>query len=317
MVWVLGSIAIMDSPQPEPTKSHNLGDSLAILTLVIALLCWAFVPTIIGKALAVAASVAILVYLAYKSHFTRNFSRVQQHIMAGLIAFGLIVFATIQLHKEWKAAHPDLIAKSAPQSPPLSPQKSDAPPQQPLPVPRQPTTTPANSRVAKVAVTEPPKPARIPTAPPPNPSAPPVSVTVEGGVKQGGDGDCQANAIGGSATVGDNCYGNPKQIGPGLTVTILLMKPSMDWMNQARDLNNSRKYAALLAHAREGIKNFPEWLTPYLFGSVAALNTGDVETARQMLSAYDKSRGQAYDEGDGERLADGLRATLGMETKQP
>lgn len=88
-------------------KSHNLGDSLAFGALAITALTWALSPTLLEKAMAIVAGGGLLAYLAYKSHFTRNYPRHSKHVIAALFLLAALAGGGWQLWSQWKREKPE------------------------------------------------------------------------------------------------------------------------------------------------------------------------------------------------------------------
>jgi hypothetical protein len=78
------------------------------------LLTWVFIPGIWEKVVALVAAVALLVYLSYRSYFTRNFSQREQRIVATILAVIVLGAGVIQLRGDWKNQHAGTAAPSKP-----------------------------------------------------------------------------------------------------------------------------------------------------------------------------------------------------------
>jgi len=107
-----------DLPSPssatDPSKHHNLGDSLTVLGLAVAAITWALVPNLLARAACVFVGLGILIYLAYRSHFVRNWRPWSKHVLSLVLVAGLLTLALFQLIPEWKRT------KAATQSPPTN-----------------------------------------------------------------------------------------------------------------------------------------------------------------------------------------------------
>lgn len=93
------------------TSSHNLGDSLAIVGIVLAILCWIFVPTLPAKLIALAVCVAAVIYLSYRSHWTRNISKNRRSLIAIVFALFIVGVGGRQLYFQYYI-HPSLSFKA-------------------------------------------------------------------------------------------------------------------------------------------------------------------------------------------------------------
>jgi hypothetical protein len=103
---------------PATKKHHNLGDSLAIIALVVAALTWAFAPNFIAKSVAVFFSTALLIYLSYRSYFVRDWPNWSRHIAAVIMLFAVPAVALLQLLPQWRAEHTGEVAPTQ-SAPPL------------------------------------------------------------------------------------------------------------------------------------------------------------------------------------------------------
>jgi hypothetical protein len=142
-----------------------------------------------------------------------------------------------------------------------------------------------------------------------------------GVVQNGGTGNtasptCNPPVNPNAGVVTYSCYGNPRNDSVGIT-TLLDVQPSAEWFKRAIDLDRKEQYAALLIHAKAGIKEFPEWLTPYLFAGESDYFTGNIHEMRTMATAFDKSSGPAYGEGACKSLADALHKAVQQTASQP
>jgi hypothetical protein len=91
---------------PQTRWHHNLGDSLTIVGLAVAVLTWAFAPNFYAKSVAVFIGMGLLIYLSYKSHFVRNWPDFCKHIGA-ILAFAVVLAAALlQLIPQWGEEHP-------------------------------------------------------------------------------------------------------------------------------------------------------------------------------------------------------------------
>ena len=61
------------------------------------------------------------------------------------------------------------------------------------------------------------------------------------------------------------------------------------------DLNNSQQYTDLLSLCNEKIKSVPAWLTPYLFCSLAYLESHD-QKWKELFLYYEQHTGPAYED---------------------
>jgi hypothetical protein len=89
---------------PAP-KHHNLGDSLAIVGLAVAVITWALAPNFFAKSIAVLFGTGLLVYLSYKSHFVRSFPEGCKHMAAVATFLAVLTVALLQLIPQWKEEH--------------------------------------------------------------------------------------------------------------------------------------------------------------------------------------------------------------------
>jgi hypothetical protein len=79
----------------------SFSDTLGIGAIVVGLLCWAFVPTLAPRAIAMLLIIGGAVLLAYRSHYSRRISITQQHILATILGIGIAVLCCFQLHAQW------------------------------------------------------------------------------------------------------------------------------------------------------------------------------------------------------------------------
>ncbi len=63
------------------------------------------------------------------------------------------------------------------------------------------------------------------------------------------------------------------------------------------ELYNAGGHAELLTKCRDQISSVPDWLTPYLFCSLAYLANEDRTRAKEMLDYFDQKKGPAYEVG--------------------
>jgi len=105
-----------------PGQHHNLGDSLTIIGLVVAVLTWILAPNFWAKSIGVLACTAALVYLSFRSHFVRTFGLRIKSLIAAVAVVVVAIFALAQLLPQWKQEHqtlqidrqPQPVAKSTP-----------------------------------------------------------------------------------------------------------------------------------------------------------------------------------------------------------
>jgi hypothetical protein len=106
-----------------------------------------------------------------------------------------------------------------------------------------------------------------------------IPITIPGTVKQGGNGDCQANAVGGPATVKDCGKQDPNKpfvtwLPDGHTYSTLGGRVDLDdaelpAFGKMIDAEKAGEWSLLLQLSEDEIKSHPEWLTPYAFSGLA------------------------------------------------
>jgi hypothetical protein len=124
----------------------------------------------------------------------------------------------------------------------------------------------------------------------------PGQITVNGNVSQGGNGDCQANAIGGSATV-ESCGASEAVTGVysyKLNGNLVITEGArqtwkdgeVDSYRAIVEASNSKDWARLNEITEKEISRAPRWLTPYLFSGVANLQLCNKEIALKRLNYF-------------------------------
>jgi hypothetical protein len=87
--------------QEYPSKRfRTLGDSLAILGVVVAIVCWVLVPTLTEKLVALLVAAALCVYLSYRSHWSKRIPRYLMHLMAATSVVVILGGGGWQLYEE-------------------------------------------------------------------------------------------------------------------------------------------------------------------------------------------------------------------------
>jgi hypothetical protein len=107
-------------------KRHTLGDTISILGIALSLLLWAVCPTLYARAGALTLVVALSIYLAHRSHFTRAWSNRKKLWAASIAACSIVALSCAQLVPQWKSEHhPELKGDTRVA---VSKQESPAPP---------------------------------------------------------------------------------------------------------------------------------------------------------------------------------------------
>lgn len=89
------------------SSSRNLSDSLAIVGILLGILFWIFVPTLVVKGIAVLVCAGLVIYLSYKSHWTRTLSLSRRHSAAVICALCILGLGGRQLYVQYRF-HPPL-----------------------------------------------------------------------------------------------------------------------------------------------------------------------------------------------------------------
>lgn len=88
-----------------PEKPHNLGDSLAIFGVAMAVICWALVPTIIEKGIALIFAASLCIYLGYRSHWVKGLRKRIQHAIAIFCMVVILGGGGWQLYSQYEEEH--------------------------------------------------------------------------------------------------------------------------------------------------------------------------------------------------------------------
>jgi len=96
------NIAIMEA---EVKRPHNLGDSLGMVGLVVALIVWVLVPTLVVKVIVLVFASAGAGYLVHKSHWTGFWSPRRRHLTVVVIVAVLLAWGGWQLMGQWVNEH--------------------------------------------------------------------------------------------------------------------------------------------------------------------------------------------------------------------
>lgn len=181
-------------------KSDKSGKIYFIVGLILALLIWGLqlVGVTVNVYLGGFVLAVAFVLMAYAFWIWEGGSQWHVWLRIGTIAVAALLYLALigrQVISEWRQEHLSAHqTQSQPIQPPDEQPKAETPPV-PMPIP-------------KASAPKTPKPAKSGPSESASPKQP--QVMVSGEVKQGGNGDCQANSIGGNATI-ENCSSGPPE----------------------------------------------------------------------------------------------------------
>ena len=97
----------LDRPSADQVGSrhHSLGDTIGISSLVLSLAAWALYPTLSARIVALVIVVAGSIYLVYRSHVTRAWTRRTKHWVAPIMGCLLVAISCAQLVPQWRREH--------------------------------------------------------------------------------------------------------------------------------------------------------------------------------------------------------------------
>ena len=88
--------------QDDSAKHWSLGDTFTIMSFGAAMICWAMIPNVTAKTVAVIVGCLILGRAAYRGHFARNWPSFWKHTAAILGSVLILGWAAVRLWPEWK-----------------------------------------------------------------------------------------------------------------------------------------------------------------------------------------------------------------------
>jgi hypothetical protein len=98
----------------KPPDRWTLGDASTVAAFAVSMICWALVPNIVAKTLAVLAGIAFLLQAGYRGPFARSWKPMIRHIAFIFGSFLIIIFAGMQLAPEWKLLLPPKAQRPSP-----------------------------------------------------------------------------------------------------------------------------------------------------------------------------------------------------------